>query len=263
MITLLKSFIVGICAIMPGVSGSVIAVSLGIYEKFIEIITNIRKVNENKTFIILVIIGLFSGIFLTSNLLVYIFRYKNILYYILIGIILSEIPSLIKKVHDYSGNKIKILPLLLVFVFSLTLDSLNKSNTITSYSVFKYFLGGILFSFGKVFPGVSSSFFLLSLGIYEDIIVLVTKPFLLFKNFYFYLPFIIGTLFGLLIFLRLLSYLLENKYETIYSIIIGFMISSVLVLLPKFTFDIKNYIGITLMIVSFIIFIRIKIKNNK
>lgn len=263
MITLLKSFIVGICAIMPGVSGSVIAVSLGIYEKFIEIIANTRKVNENKPFIILVIIGLFSGIFLTSNLLVYIFRYKNILYYILIGIILSEIPSLIKKVHDYSGNKIKILPLLLAFVFSLTLDSLNKSNTITSYSVFKYFLGGILFSFGKVFPGVSSSFFLLSLGIYEDIIVLVTKPFLLFKNFYFYLPFIIGTLFGLLIFLRLLSYLLENKYETIYSIIIGFMISSVLVLLPKFTFDIKNFIGITLMIVSFIIFIRIKIKNNK
>ena len=47
MITLLKSFIVGICAILPGISGSVIAVSFGIYEKFIEIINDLlNKLSE-------------------------------------------------------------------------------------------------------------------------------------------------------------------------------------------------------------------------
>ena len=262
MITLIKSFIVGICAILPGVSGSVIAVSFGLYEKIFDILSNTRKIKNNKMFLILVLIGVLSGIFLTSNLLIIIFKYKTILYYSLIGIILSEIPFLVKKIHDYSGNKVKYLPLILAFIFSLVLDILNRSNSISSYSVFKYFLGGILFSFGKVFPGVSSSFFLLCLGIYEDIIVLITNPFLLIKKIYFYTPFILGTLFGFVIFLRMLSYLLKNKYETIYSIIIGFMLSSVIVLLPKFYFDISNVIGIILMFVFFIIFVCIKKKKQ-
>lgn len=262
MITLLKSFIVGICAILPGISGSVIAVSFGIYEKFIEIINDYRKIKTNKLFIILVIIGVLSGVFLTSYLLVYIFKFKTIIYYILIGIILSEVPILIKKVHNYEGNKVKTLPLILAFIFSLGLDILNKKNSVVSYSVFKYFLGGILFSFGKVFPGISSSFFLLSLGIYKDIIILITNPLLLFEKINYYFPFIIGVITGLIIFLRLLSYLLKNKYETIYSIIIGFMLSSVIVLLPGFSVNLSNIVGVVLMIISFILFLYIKSKKE-
>ena len=53
MITFIKSFIIGICAILPGVSGSVIAVSLGIYDRFIEVVTNKRKAARNKLFIII------------------------------------------------------------------------------------------------------------------------------------------------------------------------------------------------------------------
>ena len=109
MITFIKSFIIGICAILPGVSGSVIAVSLGIYEKFIDIITNKRKIKENKLFLLIVLFGLFCGVFLTGNIMIYIFKYKIIIYYILTGIILSEIPFIIKKVHDYNGKKIILL----------------------------------------------------------------------------------------------------------------------------------------------------------
>lgn len=262
MITFIKSFIIGICAILPGVSGSVIAVSFGIYNRFVEIVTETRKIKTNKLFLFLVITGTLSGIFLTSNLLVYIFRYKIIIYYLLIGIILSEVPFLVMKIHSYNGNKVQFLPLVLAFLFSLILDLLNGENKEVSYSVFKYFIGGILFAFGKIFPGVSSSFFLLCLGIYEDIIILVTNPLLFFKNFYFYIPFIIGTIFGLLIFLKLLSYLLKSKYEFIYSVILGFILSSTIILLPKFVLDLYNIIGILLMVTSFLIFFHIKIKNE-
>lgn len=261
MITLFKSIIIGICAILPGVSGSVIAVSLGIYNKFIENITDTRRIRENKLFLFLVILGVLIGIFATSNLLVYIFKYQTILYYILIGVILSEIPFLIKKIHNNS-QKVMTFPLIVAFILSLSLDLLNGNNEFSSYSVLKYFIGGILFSFGKVFPGVSSSFFLLSLGIYEDIIILITKPVLLITNFNLYFPFIIGTIVGTMIFLRLLSYLLNNKYNLIYSTIIGFMFSSVVALFPKFSLTLSNIIGITLMNIFFAIFVYIKKKND-
>ena len=260
MITLIKSIIIGICAILPGVSGSVIAVSLGIYNKFIENITDYRKARENKLYLFIVILGVLIGTFMTSNILVYIFKYQTILYYILIGVILSEIPFLIKKIHNNS-QKVMILPFIFAFTLSLALDLLNSNEFIIN-SIFKYFLGGILFSFGKVFPGVSSSFFLLSLGIYKDIIVLLTKPSLLITNFSLYLPFIIGTIIGTMIFLRLLAYLLNNKYNLIYSIIIGFMLSSVVILFPKFSLNFSNIIGVALMNVFFLIFVYIKKKNN-
>ena len=259
MFTLIKSYIIGICAILPGVSGSVIAVSFGIYEKLLNIISE-KKYKDNILFLLLVFIGITSGIFMTSSFIMYIFKYKTIIYYILIGIILSEVPFLIKKIH-IKGN-IKKMPLVLAFLFSLILDIINKKNYINEYSYFKSFIGGILFAFGKVFPGVSSSFFLLCLGIYEDIIILLTNPFLLYKKIDFYLPFIIGTIVGILIFVKLLSYLLKKHYEFIYSIIIGFIISSVIVLFPKFSLDIKNIMGIVLMCIFFVIFIYVKKKND-
>ncbi len=262
MITLLKSFIIGICAILPGVSGSVIAVSLGIYDKFIETISSRNKTVENKLFIIIVLIGIFCGAFLTGNIVIYIFKYETILYYILTGIIVSEIPFIIKKIHIYNGNKIKKIPFILAFFFSLLLDLLNSSNIGSNYSFLKWFIGGILFSFGKIFPGISSSFFLLNLGIYDDIIVLIVNPLLLFKKITFYIPFIIGTLVGLIIFFKLLSYLLKNKYELLYSIILGFIVSSSLILIPPINLKLENIIGFLLMILFFIIFIYIKKKKG-
>lgn len=260
MITIFKCFIIGLCAILPGISGSVIAVSLGVYDRFLYILKNFNF-KKNIFELLLMFIGLFCGIFLTSNLIIYIFKYKAIVYYCLIGVITSEIPFLIKKIH--SCGKIKTIPLLLAFSFSLLLDLLNKKSVASTYSVFKLFLGGILFSFGKVFPGVSSSFFLLCLGIYEHIIVLITNPILLFRNIYFYIPFIIGSLFGFILFFKILIYLMENKYELIYSIILGFIISSTIILFPGFTLNLKNLIGTLLMICFFFIFTYIKKKKDK
>lgn len=257
MITFLKSIIIGICALLPGVSGSVIAVTLGIYERFL---VSIKNIKDNYLFILEVLLGIFVGVFFTSNIIIYIFKYQTIIFYILSGIILSELPFIIKKITINNG-KVRIIPLLLAFFGSYLLEIL-KNNSVIINSKLNYFIGGILFSFGKIFPGISSSFFLLSLGIYKNIIILVTNPFLLISKLDLYFPFIIGTIVGLLLFYKLLSYLMNNKYDLTYSIIIGFIISSTIVLIPKFEFKLINILGIVLMISFFVIFICIKKKND-
>ena len=260
MITILKSVIIGICALLPGISGSVIAVTLGIYDKFLNSIKTINNIKKNIIFLIEVIIGTIIGIIISSYVLIVIFKYQTIIYYILSGIILSELPFIIKNIHAKNG-RIRYVSLLLAFIFSYALELVN-SNYIEINSNSNYFIGGIFFAFGKIFPGISSSFFLLCLGIYQNIIILVTNPLLLFKNFSLYFPFMIGTVFGLLVFYRLLSYLLNNKYDFIYSVIIGFILSSTLILMPKFEFKVPNIIGFTLMLAFFVLFVRIKEKKD-
>lgn len=259
MITFLKALLIGICAVLPGVSGSLIMISLGIYDKLIEII-NDHKIKDNKLFLLYLLVGILIGMYSASFLLIYMFKYKAILYYIFIGIILSEVPFIVKKIHI--KGRIKLVPLVLSFIFSILLDSLNKQNALSSYSFFRYFIGGILFSFGKVFPGISSSFFLLCLGIYDKIIILVINPFYLFKYLYLYIPFLIGAVLGLIIFLKLLSYLMKKYYEIIYSIILGLLFSSTIILFPSFSFNKENIVGFTLMALIFVIFINNKYKNN-
>lgn len=248
MILLIKSIVIGICAILPGVSGSVIAVSLGVYEPFINSISDIKN---NKKFLIIAIIGILIGVYSTCFLLINILQIE-IVYYILIGIILSEVPFIIKNINNKTKQRIQIIPCIISFFISLLLDFIN-SNSSFSITPFKYFIGGILFSFGKVFPGVSSSFFLLSLGIYDNIILLIMNPLFLISNFKVYYPFIIGTLIGLIIFIRLLKYLLDNKYRFIYSVIIGLMLSSVLVIIPSI-----NVVGIILSITIILVIYKIK-----
>ena len=252
MILFIKSIIIGICAVLPGVSGSVIAVSLGIYEKFIYIISDYKRIKENKKFIFTVLIGIILGIYLTSFFLIFILQNNNIFYFALLGIIMSEIPLLVDKIKSITNKNIQVIPCVLSFIISIILSLLNNNGVIES-SPIKYFVGGILFSFGKIFPGVSSSFLLLCLGIYENIILIVMNPFLLFQNFTLYIPFILGAIIGIIIFILLLRYLLEKKYRLLYSIIIGLILSSIFIMIPNITI-----MGLIVFFSSFIISYYIK-----
>ena len=60
---ILKGFIVGIGKIIPGVSGSMLAMMMGIYEKLIQAITNFfTNIKENSKLLINFCIGLFIAI---------------------------------------------------------------------------------------------------------------------------------------------------------------------------------------------------------
>lgn len=244
MILLIKSVIVGICAIIPGVSGSVIAVSLGIYEETIFILSSLERIKQNKKYLCIVSLGIIIGVYLTSFFLLFIIQNNDVIYFALLGIILSEIPFLAKKIKEKTGKNIELIPCLSAFLISIILSLLNNNSVVEASSI-KYFIGGFLFSFGKVFPGVSSSFLLLCLGIYENIILIITNPFLIIEHYNLYIPFIIGCILGLYIFIMMIKYLIREKFRVIYSVIIGLMLSSTFVMLPRISMS-----GIVVFIIS-------------
>lgn len=249
-----KSILIGLFAIFPGVSGSALAISFNLYDR---VFLSFRNLKENKLFLAKIIIGILIGLFIGSKILIFAFNYKTIIYYLFIGIILSEIPSIIKKIK----GKIMFFPFIISFVLSVTMNLINNNFFGNSSSSIKFFIGGILFSLGKIFPGLSSSFFLISLGIYEDILLVLSNPYLLIIKVAYYFPFIIGIIFGVIIFIKLLEYLINNKYALLYNVILGFILSTIIIIFPKFNLNIENILGIILMLSIFVIIILIKYKK--
>ncbi len=241
----IKSFIVGIFAIFPGVSGSTLAISLDIYDKFFYSLKNIK---ENYLFILLVVLGFCFGVIVGSNIIIYLSNYKKILYYAFAGLIIGTIPNMFQR-----AKRINYIFLIISFIISIiTLFSCKNTLDFKSNS-FKMLVGGIFFSFGKIFPGVSSSFFLIILGIYDEIIILFSNPVLIFSQISHYLPFILGALIGLIIFVKLLNYLILNKHDLLYSILIGLVLSSIISIVPKFELNFDNILGIALMMLGSVI----------
>ena len=73
MFEIIKTFLIG-CAVgmgnvIPGVSGSTIAVVFGIYDKFINAITlNFKKLWANRKFVIPMVLGMILGVFAFSKI---------------------------------------------------------------------------------------------------------------------------------------------------------------------------------------------------
>ena len=252
----LSGIIIGTCMILPGISGSVIAIMLGIYENAITLINNKEVSIFNKIKILTpLFIGLLFGIFLFGKiLLIFYNNYSYQMMYIFIGLIIGSIPMLINELKTKKEN-INIIYFLLSLSISLFLSFCHKFlfiNIHNELSTINLFIGGILYITGKIIPGISSSFFLMILGLYDYLLKIITNPFSITTNKIITLiPFFIGCIIGLLFILKTINYLLKNYFSKTYSCIIGFIIGSIFAIFPGFQFSIKCASSIIFMITSF------------
>lgn len=103
-------------------------------------------------------------------------------------------------------------------------------------------------SAGIVIPGVSKTVILMFLGIYEIYLSAITS-----FNFLILFPLGIGLVIGGLIFLVLMQFLFTNFKSYTYFAIIGFVLSSIFVIYPGFSFDSTGLISILLFVISFFV----------
>ena len=103
----LAGLIVGIGWILPGVSGGVIAVSLGIYSKMIDAVGGFLQAKK-KNFLYLLPIGIGGciGLFLVSNVLQWLMaEWYNDVVYFFIGLVIGGIPTLLREANSPQGFK--------------------------------------------------------------------------------------------------------------------------------------------------------------
>jgi putative membrane protein len=257
---ILVGMVIGAGLILPGVSGGILAVILGVYEKIIHSLNGFFKSpKKNLKLLIPIIIGMIIGLLIFGNILKFLFKeYYVESCFAFMGLILGGIPVLIKKAEN--KGKINGIALLIALILSLSLFVLgnNKIDFSTSLdgsisSIFKLFLTGFLFISGKVVPGISSSFMLMLIGMYEFMLNIISNPIeALSLGFGTLMPLIVGLITGLIIFVKVINYALKKFSCTTYSIIIGFVIGSLPVIYPGIKFDLTGLICIIIFIISFV-----------
>lgn len=261
---MIAGFIIGAFMVLPGISGGVIAVLLGVYQKIIEVFNNFSSNKKNNAvFLIKTIIGVLIGIVLSSKILLKTFYlYYGKLCYFFIGLILGTISSFVKDCNKDGNFKLNYITIFISLSISLIVSIYFKTNLIyISYNFISLLLSGILFAFGKIIPGISSSVLLNMVGKYEYYLRLFSNPILFINNnFKECLVIFLGIVIGIVLSLKICSYMFKNYYSTMYNIILGFILLSLVIMYPNSISIVQILYLILGFSISFVIS-KLKIKN--
>jgi putative membrane protein len=241
-----KGFIVGIGKIIPGVSGAILAISMGIYDKSLDYISNF-KANKKESIKYLFPIGLgliLSIIFFSKIISISLNKYYVITMLFFIGLIIGGIPFVFCKVKK---NDYYIVIITFITFFLVSLGSLNNvynvKNNFIDYIIF--FLSGIVEAIGTVVPGISSTALLMVIGTYNTIVDSVGNL----NNIKILIPFTIGIILGLYFVVKLINYLFKRYEHKVYAFVLGVLLSSIILLIIQ---SIKNEFEIIELILGLV-----------
>lgn len=243
---ILKGFIVGVGKIIPGVSGSMLAMVMGIYDSLIEAITNFfGNIKENTKILFNFCFGLFLAIVFFSKVIMFMlnhFYYGTI--YTFLGLIAGTIIPFVKKVELNRKNKL----LFLIFLFLMLFMGQFSNNTKYIFdgtfisSLYTIALGGID-ALTSIVPGISGTAIFMLLGTYEYVLSILASPF---SSLFFLYG--VGVVGGIIASCYLMHYLLKKFKKETYSVLFAFAIGSIFLLLKS----VIAYISIGYLLLFFL-----------
>ena len=247
---ILIGFIIGLGKIIPGVSGSVLAITLGVYEKIIYSINNIFKDYNNIYYLGKIGIGIIISIVFFSRIIIYLLsNYYTYTIFVFVGLILGSIKSIT------NNTKFKYFYLtVLSFIFIVILGLININCT-NHNGIIYYLLSGFIESVSSIIPGISGTALLMLIGTYNMVINIFSNIIninYLICNLNIVIPFIIGILLGLVISIKTIEYLFSKYKELTYNIILGLLLGSIFIMLKGCNYSSNMFISLILLIISYI-----------
>lgn len=182
---LLAGFVIGAGAIIPGLSGGILAVSMGLYQPTIEAVTGFFKApKKNFKFLFPLGVGGVIGLVVFMFLIKHTFaKFQTEVIALFLGLVVGSIPSFFKEANDGKPfKKTNALFALLGFAFAFALILLDlftgeAQTGARELTPLLSALAGAIIMMGIVLPGVSTSFILINLNIYESFLNVFTNFF--------------------------------------------------------------------------------------
>lgn len=222
----IKGLIIGLGKILPGVSGSLMAISMKVYEPLLESINSFFKnPKKNIKFLLPILSGIIVSIIIFSKIIsILLKKYYFPILLLFIGLIIGSIDFNIKEF------KTKKIPKIIIFTISFTLIILiNKLslNITLKDTFFTNILLGIIEAISTIIPGISGTAIFIVLKKYEMIINMLSNPI---SNINILIPFLIGIIIGIILITKSIIYI-SKKHPIIFIIIIkAFTLSTLLIM---------------------------------
>ena len=249
----LKGIIVGIGGIAPGLSGSVLLVILGLYQKTINAIGTIFKdFKKNVAFLFPLFLGFGVGVIIFSKVVDFLLgNFEMYTRFAFLGLVLGTIPLFYKEVKKEGFNKKYYIVMLISALVGIALFSVNKDlfPVITNPNLLQSVLLGVAVAGSSIVPGVDSAVILSTLGLYELYVSSLAN-----FNLSILIPAGVGLVIGVLVISFLMNKLLSKFYTITFSIIFGLFLSIIPNVLNSscvLGFNVASVISIIIMIIGF------------
>lgn len=251
--------IVGIASILPGVSGGLIAVLCGVYERLIEDLSDLRhKLFSDFRFLLFIGTGLVIGMLAITLILDFTMEaYLLPCMALFFGLILAQVPEVYSLTGYEKGAKptvAEIIWLLIGLAITVTLmfyHSAEEGVNTADHSLFNmllFFICGVILAISKIMPGISGSSLLIALGLFEATIGSIAD-----FDLYFIIPLGVGVIIGALGFAKIMKYCITNYRSHTYMLIMGLTIGSLLIIVQEIVFMNPSVLDIVISVIMAIV----------
>lgn len=228
-----RGMAIGVTEIVPGISGSTVAMVLGIYEKLIyslSLLTS-KRWKEAIPFLFMLGIGMVVGFGLALFVISYLLdTYRTPTMMFFAGLIVGFLPFLWQEAKTNSKTKFQLKHYVVMILFIsivvsgqvLVGGNIIDTANLTLADYLFLLASGILASSALVLPGISGALVLTILGVYEiatDALTTLHLPIILAVGS--------GVVLGVLLTSKLVRYLLENYAGVTYAAMIGLVAGSI------------------------------------
>lgn len=231
---LIQGMLIGLGAVLPGISGGVLCVVFGVYEPIMALLSNpFRAFKKYIITLLPIVIGMGVGFLGVSKILgILLNRYPDASVCVFVGLIAGMIPSLFREARSHETSKKDYVAMTISFVVVLTLLIVLNLVSVSITANFGWFLFcGFCLALSVIAPGMSFSTLLMPLGLYTPFVEGIGN-----FDFSVLIPGGIGALLTVILFAKGMNYLLGKYHSTISHLIIGIVIAATLPIIPYTSF---------------------------
>lgn len=237
LLKVLQGALIGLGAVLPGISGGVLCVIFGIYKTIMEFLADpFRKFKTHVPKLIPIGIGGVIGFLGIANLLSFLLdKYPAPSVCVFIGLITGMMPSLFREAGEQGRSNASYISMgiAMIFIFALLIGLKILSVEITPNFVWYIFCGFCL-SLSVIAPGMSFSTLLMPLGLYEPFVSGIGH-----MDFGVLIPGGIGGLATVILFAKAVNALFDKHYSVAFHAIVGIVIAATIMIIPVESFTLS------------------------
>ncbi|WP_235015273.1 DUF368 domain-containing protein [Oceanicoccus sp. KOV_DT_Chl] len=235
----IRGVAMGAADVVPGVSGGTVAFITGIYEQLLDAIKSINPtalmvlVKQgpkacwhyiNGGFLLALLLGVFTSIVSLARVISYLLDHQPLLLWaFFFGLIAASSLHMGRQIKQWQPLTVGVL--LLGGLIACFITEIKPSEL--TPSLLLYFLAGAIAICAMILPGISGSFILVLMGMYQHVLAAV-KSF----DWLTLMVFAAGCGIGLLSFAHFLSWLFRRFHDLTLALLTGFLIGSLNLVWP-------------------------------
>lgn len=231
LLSILKGALIGTGAILPGISGGVLCVLMGVYRPMMAFLAHpFREFKARWAYFLPILIGFALGVLLLSKLLGILFRTSEIpSIWLFVGLIAGTLPSLLKEAGEQGRDTKSWIAMGAAFALMLTLLIVIKSagSTQVTPNFLWWIVAGVFWGVGLLVPGMSPSTLLLFFGLYQPMTDGIGA-----LDFAIILPLLLGLGGTVALLAKGMQRLLTKHYSVTMHVVMGVTLASSLMIIP-------------------------------